>query len=61
MNTASRDLAAQRARLERKFAALAEPLLGAEDAGLLAGLVGSLGAGVSVRELMAPARPGVRA
>ncbi len=61
MNTASRDLAAQGARLERKFAALAEPVLGAEDAGLLAGLVGSLGAGVSVRELMAPARPGVRA
>jgi 2-methylcitrate dehydratase PrpD len=61
VNTASRDLAAQGARLELKFAALAEPLVGAEGAGLLAGRIGSLGPGVSVRELMALTRAGVPA
>jgi 2-methylcitrate dehydratase PrpD len=61
VNTASRDLAAQGARLERKFAALAEPVMGADGAGLLAGRIGSLGPGVSVRELMALTRPGVPA
>jgi 2-methylcitrate dehydratase PrpD len=60
VNTASRDLAAQGARLERKFLALAEPVVGAEAAASLAGRLDGLGAGAGVRELMALTRPGVR-
>jgi 2-methylcitrate dehydratase PrpD len=55
VNTPSRDLGAQRARLERKFVALAEPVIGAEGANSLSSCVAVLGTGPTVRELMARA------
>ncbi len=50
-----RDLPAQRERLERKFASLAEPVIGARAAGELRALVSCLDASVRVREVMAAA------
>ena len=50
-----RDLPAQRERLERKFASLAEPVIGARAAGELRALVSRLDASVRVREVMAAA------
>ena len=61
VNTASRNLAAQAARLERKFLALAEPVVGVVAAASLAACIGELGSGVAVRDLMALTRPRVRA
>jgi 2-methylcitrate dehydratase PrpD len=61
VNKATRDLEAQGARLERKFLAFAEPVLGAETAASLAARIGELGSEVTVRDLMALTRAGVRA
>jgi len=55
VNTPLRDLGAQRARLQRKFMALAEPVIGAEGASSLSSCVAALGSGPTVRELMARA------
>jgi 2-methylcitrate dehydratase PrpD len=53
VNTPSRDLEAQRGRLEGKFIALAEPVIGVDGAGALSSCVAALGTGPTVRELMA--------
>jgi 2-methylcitrate dehydratase PrpD len=55
VNTPSPDLGAQRARLERKFTALAEPVIGADGANSLSSCVAALGTAPTVRELMARA------
>jgi 2-methylcitrate dehydratase PrpD len=60
VNTASRDLEGQGARLALKFSALAEPVIGADGADSLADCIARLGSGPSVRELMALTRPAVR-
>jgi 2-methylcitrate dehydratase PrpD len=61
VNTASRDLRGQGARLERKFAVLAAPVVGADAAAALAAGIEALDAEAGVRELMALTRPAVRA
>jgi 2-methylcitrate dehydratase PrpD len=60
VNTASRDLDDQRARLERKFAALAEPVIGAARAASLSACLRELGLRARVRELMSLTSPGMR-
>jgi hypothetical protein len=56
VNSASRDLAGQAERLDRKFSRLAEPVVGRGAADDLRALLGSLDGGVGVRELMALTR-----
>jgi 2-methylcitrate dehydratase PrpD len=57
VNTASRDLAAQRERLSLKFSRLAEPVVGGAAAERLRTMISSLDGGVGVRELMGLTRP----
>jgi 2-methylcitrate dehydratase PrpD len=57
VSTPMRDLPAQRKRLGEKFTALARPVLGAVRARELLDALEHLGAGHSVRQLMALARP----
>jgi 2-methylcitrate dehydratase PrpD len=57
VTVAARDLGAQRARLQDKFLPLAAGVLGDAGAGALLQTLRELGAGTSVRALMARARP----